>query len=259
QWYSWQKKRRGTPAFDLVPQRFVAYLENHDQVANSACGRRLNQLASPGRHRAMTAWLLLGPQMPMLFQGQEFSSSKPFLYFADHAPGLDEAVRSGRIEFLSQFPSLTDERVVRSLPRPGDTGTFDACKLDFDERVRHRPAYALHCDLLALRRNDPVLARVGMRRPEGAVLGPGAFLLRYIDEEQGDRLLVVNLECDLDFAPVREPLIAPPAGARWRLAWTSEAPEYGGQGTPPIEIDGGGTVPGGCAMFFVAETSGRWS
>jgi maltooligosyltrehalose trehalohydrolase len=253
QWYTWQNKRRGTPTLDLLPQQFIAYLENHDQVANSAYGRRMHQLASPARYRAMTAWLLLGPQMPMLFQGQEFCCSKPFLYFADHEPRLGEAVRSGRVEFLSQFPSLTDERVVRSLPRPGDADTFAACTLDFDERTRHREAYALHRDLLALRRSDPVLAHSGTRRPEGAVLGAGACLLRYLDAQCGDRLVVLNLDCDLDFAPVNEPLIAPPEQTRWRVAWHSEAPRYGGQGMPPIDIDKAGIIPGNCAIFFVPE------
>ena len=72
QWYSWQTQRRGTPALDLQPHAFVSYLENHDQVANSAFGRRLHQMSAPGAFRAITAWLLLGPATPMLFQGQEF-------------------------------------------------------------------------------------------------------------------------------------------------------------------------------------------
>ena len=253
QWYTWQKKRRGTAAIDLMPHSFVNYLENHDQVANSPFGRRLHQLAAPGQYRAMTAWLLLGPSTPMLFQGQEFCSSKPFLYFADHRGELGEAVRRGRVEFLSQFPSLTDARVVRQLPAPADESTFAASKLDFQERSSHAQAYALHVDLLALRRRDPVLARAGCYRPEGAVLGGSAFLLRYIDWEHGDRLLVVNLDCDLDFTPAREPLIAPPYGQQWRLVWSSEAPEYGGQGTPPLKTDAPWLVPGGCALFFVPE------
>jgi maltooligosyltrehalose trehalohydrolase len=253
QWYAWQKQRRGTPALDLPPHAFVTYLENHDQVANSAFGRRLHQAASPGRYRALTAWLLLGPATPMLFQGQEFGSSKPFLYFADHTPELSEAVRRGRVEFLAQFPSLTDDRVVRSLAPPGDAATVAASKLDLAERERHPDAYALHRDLLALRRADPVLSRAGTYRPEGATLGAGALLLRYLDAERGDRLLVLNLDCDLDFTPAREPLIAPPFNARWRLAWSSEAPEYGGQGTPPLDPDGAWIVPGSTALFFVAE------
>ena len=113
--------------------------------------------------------------------------------------------------------------------------------------------YALHRDLLALRRRDPVLSRAGTYRPEGAVIGPGAFLLRYLDAERGDRLLAVNLDCDLDFTPAREPLLAPPRGARWRLAWSSEAPEYGGQGTPPIDTDASWMIPGSTALFFVPE------
>ena len=72
QWYSWQSVCRGTPALDLPASAFVTYLENHDQVANSASGKRLHQLTSPSIHRAMTAWLLLGPATPMLFRGRSF-------------------------------------------------------------------------------------------------------------------------------------------------------------------------------------------
>lgn len=253
QWYSWQADVRGTPALDLPPSSFVAYLENHDQVANSATGRRLHQLASPARHRALTAWMLLGPATPMLFQGQEFSSSKPFLYFADHKPELAEAVGRGRVEFLSQFPSLTDSQAVEGLAPPAAPATFEACKLDFAERARHAAAYLMHKDLLALRRDDPVLARAGTYRPEGAVLGPGALLLRYLDAQLGDRLLVINLDTDLTFTPAREPLLAPPADARWRLAWSSDAPRYGGHGVPPLDPEGPWRIPGGSAMFFVPE------
>jgi maltooligosyltrehalose trehalohydrolase len=251
QYYSWQKKRRGTPALDLPPHAFVAYLENHDQVANSAFGRRLHQLAAPSHLRALTAWLLLGPQTPMLFQGQEFWSSRPFLYFADHRPELAEAIRKGRVEFLSQFKSVADEAVQKMLATPTDADTFEKCKLDFRERETHAGAYAMHRDLLALRRTDPVLSRAGRGRPEGAVLGPGAFLLRYIDREQGGRLLIINLDRDLEFTPAREPLLAPPRDRRWALAWSSEAPEYGGQGTPAIDLDGRILLPAGCALLFV--------
>ncbi|MGH7959813.1 MAG: malto-oligosyltrehalose trehalohydrolase, partial [Opitutaceae bacterium] len=86
--YRWQRLRRGTPAFDLKPLNFVQFLQNHDQVANSLRGVRLHQVTSPGRNRALTALLLLSPQIPLLFQGQEFGASAPFLYFADHNPEL---------------------------------------------------------------------------------------------------------------------------------------------------------------------------
>ena len=94
QWYSWQGKRRGQPGLDVAPAAFVNFIQNHDQVANSARGLRAHQLTSPGRYRAMTALLLLAPGTPMLFMGQEFAADAPFLYFADHQPDLAKLVHA---------------------------------------------------------------------------------------------------------------------------------------------------------------------
>ena len=120
--YSWQKKRRGRPALDLHPANFVTFIENHDQIANSARGQRCHALTSPGRYRAVTALLLLGPQTPMLFQGQEFATSSPFLFFADHNPELSQLVRKGRAEFLAQFRSLDSSGHPALLRRPRQPG-----------------------------------------------------------------------------------------------------------------------------------------
>ncbi len=92
QWNRRQGKRRGTPALDIAPPAFIAYLQNHDQVANSARGERLHELTTPGRLRALTALQLLGPATPMLFQGQEFAASSPFLYFGDQEPAVAEEI-----------------------------------------------------------------------------------------------------------------------------------------------------------------------
>src|SRR5262249_37260644 len=153
--YSWQKKRRGTPALDLRPAQFVTFTENHDQVANSGRGRRCHQLTSPGRFRAMTALLLLLPGTPMLFQGQEFAASSPFTFFADHHPGLAPLVRAGRLKFLAQFPALALPEAQSRLPDPSDPDAFARCKLDFAERDRNKDIYTLHQDLLRLRRGGP--------------------------------------------------------------------------------------------------------
>ena len=237
QWYAWQKQRRGTAGLDLAPRAFVAYLENHDQVANTPFGRRLHQLASPARLRALTALTLLGPATPMLFQGQEFASSAPFLYFADHKAELGGAIRTGRREFLSQFPSNSDPDVLAALPSPVDEDTFRRCKLDHAERERSAGIYALHRDLLHLRRSDPVIQRAGSQKPDGAVLTSNAFVLRFWGSDgEGDRLLAVNLGCDFELSPVPEPLLAPPPEMRWTLQWTSESVRYGGQGTPPLRV-----------------------
>jgi maltooligosyltrehalose trehalohydrolase len=230
--YVWQKKARGTPALDLPPESFVGFLQNHDQIANSIAGERLHALTSPGRWRAMTAYLLLMPGVPMLFQGQEFAASSPFLYFADHRRGLDEAVRRGRREFLGQFPSMAAPEIGEQLADPGDEETFRRSTLNPAERQADAPAVALHRDLLILRRNDPVLSQ----RPaqvDGAVLGARAWLLRFFSEA-GDRLLIVNLGADLTLRPAPEPLLAPTDGPAWDILWSSEGPEYCGDGTPPL-------------------------
>jgi maltooligosyltrehalose trehalohydrolase len=237
--YSWQKKRRGTSALGLAPSVFVNYLQNHDQVANSARGERCHKLASPSSFRAVTALLLLGPGTPLLFQGQEFCASSPFLYFADHNPGLADAVRRGRAEFLSQFPSIAQPETQAGIPVPHERETFERCKLDFSEREKHAAGYALHRDLLRLRREDPVFRSQGQGFFDGAVLSPEAFVLRFFGENAGDRLLVVNLGRDLDLEPVPEPLLAPLTGSRWEVLWSSEDPRYGGSGAPPPEDEEG--------------------
>src|SRR4029077_648268 len=96
---------------------------------------------SPGRLRAMTALFLLMPSTPMLFQGQEFAASAPFLYFADFEGDLAAAVRKGRAEFLTQFPSVAAYESQAALDAPGDSATFARCKLDLREREKHAEAY----------------------------------------------------------------------------------------------------------------------
>jgi maltooligosyltrehalose trehalohydrolase len=249
----WQKKRRGTPAFDIHPAAFVTFIENHDQVSNSGRGERLAAIGSPGKLRALTALLLLGPGTPMLFQGQEFAPSSPFVYFADHEPKLSKLVREGRAKFLSQFPNLAAPEMQSLVADPGDPATFERCKLDFTERQRNTGAYALHRDLLKLRRDDPVFRNPRAGGVDGAVLGESALALRFFAQAQGadDRLLLVNLGRDRCLCPIPEPLLAAPEGKKWRLLWSSEDPRYGGAGTPPLSGLESWRVPGECAVILV--------
>jgi maltooligosyltrehalose trehalohydrolase len=254
--YSWQEQRRGTPAFDLAPWRFINFIQNHDQVANSASGLRCHQLTSPGRYRAMTAMLLLLPGTPMLFQGQEFAASTPFWYFADHTPELAKLVRTGRTEFMRQFRSLDRPNLWDSLPDPAAPATFDRCKLDFAERTQNAREYSLHKDLLKLRREDPALGVTDQRRVDGAVLGPQAFVLRFFEgtpDGTRDRLLLVNFGSDLHLDQTPEPLLAPPEGQRWDILWSSEAVDYGGAGTPPPETLDGWRLMGEAAVVLFPQ------
>jgi maltooligosyltrehalose trehalohydrolase len=237
QHYHWQKKARGQSALELEATNYVSYIQNHDQVANSLTGARIQSLTSPALLRAVTALWLLSPPTPMLFQGQEFGASNPFLYFADHNPELAPVVYAGRKEFLKQFPSIANAGASDRLDDPAAAATFERCKLDFSERRAHAPLYALHADLLGLRRSDDAFAAQEAATLHGAVLGPHALLLRFF-HPSGHRLIAVNLGDDLKLDPVPEPLLAPRAGRRWRLLLDSEDVKYGGKGYAAPEREG---------------------
>jgi maltooligosyltrehalose trehalohydrolase len=235
QWNARQKRRRGTPGFDLEAARFVNFLQNHDQVGNLPHGRRLHQLTAPPRYRALTALLLLAPGTPLLFQGQEFSASNPFLFFADHEPGLAKVVRDARENEMSRFAAELADPDDEPFEDPGDRRTFERSKLDFTERARNVGIWRLHQDLLRLRREDPVFSAQRADKIQGAVLDARAFALRYFGDDGDDRLILVNLGDDLEWSPSPEPLLAPQTGKSWHLLWSSEDARYGGNGAATID------------------------
>ena len=249
--YKWQGQPRGTPVTTQPASAFVCFLQNHDQVANSLRGDRLHRLTSPGRYRALTALLLLAPGTPLLFMGQEFWASSPFLFFADHGD-LADAVHQGRKKFLSQFPSCGSPEAQEEVPHPNLTTTFEASKLDLSERTTHAGIYRFHQDLLRIRREDSVIAVQSRERLDGAILGRDAFVLRFFGPDGDDRLLVVNLGVDLEYDPAPEPLLAPSGGRCWQEMWSSDAPCYGGPGiVSPCGPDGW-RLPGESAVLLSA-------
>jgi len=229
---SWRNALRGTPTFGVRAEAFVCFIENHDQIANTGAGDRPRFRTSPERYRAITALLLLGPWTPLLFQGEEFGASSPFLFFADLGDkAVRDAIRKGRAELLAPFLSLSEAETLTSLPAPDDPQTFSRCKLDFSERETNRELYDLHIDLLKLRREDSRFRLQSSGGIDGAVLGPASFVLRYFSERNDDRLLLVNLAERQVLHPASEPLLAPPTGCRWETFWTSDSQRYGGRGT----------------------------
>jgi maltooligosyltrehalose trehalohydrolase len=253
--YRWQKKRRGTPGLDVNPAAFVTYIQNHDQIANSAYGERCHALTSPGKLRAITALMLLAPGTPMLFQGQEFGASSPFLFFADHTRELNCKIRKGRAEFLAQFPSLASPEMQTRFADPSDPATFERSKLDHSERETHREIYELHRDLLKLRREEKVFRAQKHHGLDGAVLSSEAFMLRFFGDDADDRLLLVNLGVDLHLDPAPEPLLAPPADSEWVILWSSEDPRYGGIGTPPLDSGQNWQIPGYAAVVLKPDST----
>jgi maltooligosyltrehalose trehalohydrolase len=256
QYHTWQRKQRGSYAFDLKPASFVNFIQNHDQVANTAYGSRIQNLTTFGRYKAITALMLLGPATPMLFQGQEYGASSPFLYFADQNRELAILVEKGRAEFLQQFRSIDDSHLEFAMGLPSERGTFEKCKLDPGERERNLEILSLHQDLLKLRRDDPVFRAQRSDWLHGAVLGSEAFALRFFGGIDGERLLVVNLGRTVHLKPAAEPLLAPPRSGRWETAWTSEDPKYRGSGSVPVRKAGTWNIPGHCAVVMYEGRTG---
>ena len=229
QYYPWQAQRRGAPALDCPPHQFITFLENHDQVANVALGRRLIDVAGSSAWRAMSALLLLGPWTPLLFQGQEWGTRTPFTYFCDHEPELQALVFQGRQGFLGQFSRLRDAydgATIEAIGRPAR----DACRLDHPVDPGADPVWRMYRDLTTLRRHDASLGQHATRL-FGSTLDDHTLLLRFTGRiAHEDRLLVVNLGPDIDLACAPDPLVAPPELFEWAVLWSSEDHAYGGVG-----------------------------
>ena len=254
QTYWWQRAERGMPTFGIHPAAFVWYLSNHDQISNSAEGKRMRFETSPGVYRALTALLLLGPGTPLLFQGQEFGASSPFAFFTDIGDEkLKEAIRKGRLEFLEQFPSLRGPKARAKLPVPTKRETFERCKLDWAERKTNVALCHLHRDLMHLRHNDARFRKQIPGGVDGAVLGEKSFVLRYFAAREDEhRLLIVNLGPKHEFVPGPEPLLAAPWDYEWELLWSSDDERYDGSGAAKPFSDEGWTVPGEAAVALRA-------
>lgn len=244
---------RGFAVHDQPRASFVAFTQNHDAVANTLYGQRLQPLVSPGKYRALTATVLLGPLTPLIFMGQEFNASSPFAYFADDSGDAAAALWRGRRQEAQEFEPYRDPDACAAIMNPCSPDTVRRSTLDFVERERNAATYQLFKDLLKIRRDDPVLGRRPLPRVDGATLNDQSFLLRWRDSDTGDRLLLVNLGAQIEPRPWAEPLLAPPLQHRWRLAWCSDALAYGGMGIVNPLHETGWQCAAESAAFFLAE------
>ena len=234
-----RKRRHGAPSVGLPREQFVVAVQNHDQVGNRAVGERLGALVDAPRERLAAALLLLSPYVPLLFMGEEYGETNPFLYFVSHGdPDLTRAVREGRRREFESF-GWGDE-----VPDPASEETFLRSKLDRTRmrEPRHAQLLALHRALLALRGEEPAL------RPDGATCtvthGEGWVALlregatgpnrrRASDPRNSDRAFLALFNCS-------EAQRCVPVGRRsWRLRLTTDDPAYGGEGRVAASPDGG--------------------
>ena len=170
--------RRGEPSDHLPPAAFVSFLQTHDQVGNRAFGERIARIADPKALRAAVACLLLAPAPPLLFMGEEFGASSPFLFFCEFGPELAAAVTRGRREEFGKFARFRDPAAQASIPDPNELATFDASKLKWDEldKPAHREWLELHRELLGLRHRQIVPRLAGMRSAGTFALSDGDAL-----------------------------------------------------------------------------------
>jgi maltooligosyltrehalose trehalohydrolase len=194
QFSEFRQRRHGRPARDLPGESFVCCLQNHDQIGNRAFGERISALVDPGLLKIGAALVLLSPFVPMLFQGEEWGASTPFLYFTDHQdPELGRAVREGR---RREYPVRDGVEV----PDPQDPETFDRSKLDWSELERgpHRELLDWYRQLVAFRRNQPDLGTGDLKQ----VMAAFDESARWLVVRRGRFSIVANFAAERQSVPL---------------------------------------------------------
>ena len=219
-------KSRGTPCAHLPPHAFCYCISNHDQVGNRAFGERLAFTASPAAYRAASALLCLAPYTPLIFQGQEWAASTPFLYFTDHNEELGRLVTEGRRKEFAGFKAFAAGG-EKEIPDPQAEETFRASKLRWEEAAagRHAQTRALYREALRLRREEKaILARYDRANWQAVALGEHTVILAYADAAAGEMCtVVVNLKGDRQAAGISD---GPPA----EVIFSSNEARFGGDG-----------------------------
>ena len=197
---------RGEPSRDLPPTAFVSFLQNHDQIGNRPFGERLSRLAPAAAVRATTTLLLLAPSPPMLFMGEEWAASEPFLYFCDFGGELGRRVAEGRRAEFARFPNFADPVKQDQIPNPEDEATFRRCVLQWEALTRpgHREEHEWIRGLLDLRKREltPRLKNLSPGSARGARLGETGLVVEWVLSDGAMLRLVANLGSrPLSFTP----------------------------------------------------------
>jgi maltooligosyltrehalose trehalohydrolase len=183
---------RGEPSAHLSPSSFVLFLQNHDQTGNRAFGERLTTLARPSALRAATALLLLSPQIPLLFMGEEIGATQPFLYFTSYdQPALADAVRDGRRQEFAGFAAFADPQQRNRIPDPNEADTFAASMPIADDGATEWHAWA-HA-LLTIRHAQLTRRFENCRALGACVLGEAAVAARWQLNDGTVLALALNL------------------------------------------------------------------
>jgi malto-oligosyltrehalose trehalohydrolase len=224
----WDGKSRGEACRDTPPTAFVYCIENHDQVGNRAFGERLEHVISPPVFRAASMLLCLSPYPPLLFMGQDWAASSPFLFFTDHEGELGRSVSEGR---RREFAGLNQGVSVDQIPDPQEENSFLRSKLNWDELFvgGHRDTLYFYRECLLARRRwvQPIASD---RANWSVTVVEPAVVLRYRAPGGPLALLVVSFQTgSIDSADTSEVFTLRP-GCRWRVMLQTESPTFGGEG-----------------------------
>jgi maltooligosyltrehalose trehalohydrolase len=227
-------EKRGTDPAGLPLRSFVFCIQNHDRVGNRAFGERLNHQIDLAAYRAASALLLLAPQTPLLFLGQEWAASSPFLFFTDHDPKLGHRVREGRLREFRSYQAFQEVSALGRIPDPQAESTFLASRLDWSERDRepHAGTLRLYRELLALRRKEAAFAGDDAVAFRALPFDEHSLLLRYQTDE-GPVLIACRLRRDGSVRlspPDIEPL---PGDGDWNVLLSTEDPRFAAEPMPP--------------------------
>jgi maltooligosyltrehalose trehalohydrolase len=226
---------RGSDPAGVPARCFVVCIQNHDQIGNRAFGERLNHQIDRAAFRAVSALLLCAAQTPLIFMGQEWAASAPFQYFTDHNDILGALVTEGRRREFRHFSSYNDPHIRTRIPDPQADSTFQAAKLDWEERDQepHAATLRLYRDLLALRRTDPAMQAGGTH--DATSLAEGAVSLRRTSPEGVQELLAL--------VALRPGVVAALSEPGWSVVLTTEDESYSRfPRRPTISADAAGTI-----------------
>lgn len=193
-------KPRGEPSRHLPLDGFVSFLQNHDQVGNRAFGERITSLADANKIKAVLAVLLLAPSPPLLFMGEEFGASTPFLFFCDFEPALAVKAREGRRSEFARFAEFSSPEAQARIPDPNREETFFRSKLDWAclQSAPHRGWLSFYRQLLALRRKEiaPRIKDVEPGKSKFEVIGSDAVRARWLLASGRALALIANFSTE---------------------------------------------------------------
>ncbi len=233
---------------------FVFCIQNHDQVGNRPFGDRLHHDINLERYAVASTLLLTSPETPLLFMGQEFAATTPFLYFTDHPKALGHLVTEGRRREFSGFPAFRDVNLRETIPDPQAESTFEGSKLDLHERSLHAGMYELYRELLQLRQSDAVLSHNERSHTRASALTAQIVAIhRWWGTSQ--RMVLANFGYAIDLDVNQFDALAGIGNRPWSLMFSTSDTHLGGSGEQPV-VSGFGPTR---TVHLPARTAAIWS